>query len=417
MEWWWRPVAERIVCDVAIVGVGPAGIAAAEAAFKSGAKIVIVDENFEIGGQIFRAARKARHSAVRQFNADGIRLVMGASVVDIDPTGWLLCESLSGPVEIEFGQLILATGARELFLPFPGWTLPGVFGAGGLQALVKQGMSVRGKKVVVAGSGPLLLAVAKYLGRSGAHVQFIFEQAEQAEVRGLMLGLWRHPKKLIETFHYYGVARKFRPESWIVRAEGKDRLQSITMTNGTTTRKIETDYLACGFGLIPNTEAAALGGCRIENGRVWTDRFLRTSCEKIYAPGEATGIGGLDCARIEGKIAGLAATGNLPEAKEHFEARDKARALATKLEKAFALRPELKKLADDDTIVCRCEDVSFGEVKGRNNFREAKLQTRLGMGPCQGRVCGAACRFLFEWEAPSVRPPLLPAQVESLIER
>ena len=410
-------MAERIVCDVAIVGAGPAGISAAVAASKSDAKIAIVDENAVIGGQIFRAARRSRHSAVPNLNAQRIRLVMGASVVDIDPTGWLLCESLSGPVEIEFGQLILATGARELFLPFPGWTLPGVFGAGGLQALSKQGMSVRGKDVVVAGSGPLLLAVAKYLRRSGARVRYIFEQAEQAELRKLMLGLWRHPKKLLETFRYYGVARRFRPESWIVRADGKDCLQSITITNGTTSRKIETDYLACGFGLIPNTEPAALAGCRIENGRVWTDKFLRSSCEKIYAPGEATGIGGLDCAQIEGTIAGLAATGNLPEAKEHFESRDKARAFADKLEKAFALRAELKKLADENTIVCRCEDVPFGAIRDRKSFREAKLQTRLGMGPCQGRVCGAACGFLFDWETPSVRPPLLPARVESLIER
>lgn len=392
-------------------------MAAAAAASKSGASIVIVDENPEVGGQIFRASLGVRHSSSSLEDLKRTKLVMGASVVDIDPTGWLLCESLGGPVEIEFQQLILATGARELFLPFPGWTLPGVFGAGGLQSLVKQGHSVQGKRVVVAGSGPLLLAVAKYLGYSGARVLSILEQADQGPLRSLTVGLWRYPKKLAEAFGYYGIARKLRPESWVVRAEGNDRLQSISVTNGKTSQKIETDYLACGFGLIPNTEAAELAGCRIEDGKVWTDRFLRTSCEKIYAPGEATGIGGLDCARIEGTIVGLAASGNLPEAKELFEARDKARAFASLLEKAFELRPELKKLADEDTVVCRCEDVRFAEIKDRTSFREAKLQTRLGMGPCQGRVCGAACGFLLGWESPRVRPPLLPARVETLIER
>src|SRR5687768_15840337 len=119
-------------------------MAAAVAASKSGGSVVVVDENPDVGGQIFRASRGAWHSSCSVEDMNRAKLVMGASVVDIDPTGWLLCESLSGPIEIEFQLLVLATGARELFLPFPGWTLPGVFGAGGLQALVKQGFSVRG---------------------------------------------------------------------------------------------------------------------------------------------------------------------------------------------------------------------------------------------------------------------------------
>lgn len=408
---------ERIVCDIAIVGAGPAGLAAMEAASSSGANIALIDDNREIGGQIFRARQGVRSPSVRHCDLRKVRWVLGASVVDIDPTGWLLCESFEGPVEVEFQQLVLATGARELFLPFPGWTLPGVFGAGGLQALVKQGFSVRGKRVVVAGTGPLLLAVAKHLGGSGAKVLRIVEQAPTGSIRSVLNGLLRHPKKLKEGLGFFWTARKLRPGWNVVRAEGKDRLQSVTITDGRQTRTLETDYLACGFGLAPNTEAAELAGCRIEDGRVWTDRFLRTSCEKIYAPGEATGIGGLDCARIEGKIAGLAATGNISEAREHFQAREKARNFAELLEQAFALRPELKHILDDETIVCRCEDVRYGDIKGRKSFREAKLQSRLGMGPCQGRICGVACRFLFDWEAPGVRPPLLPTRVETLIER
>lgn len=408
---------ERIVCDIAIVGAGPAGLAAMDAATTSGASVAIIDENREVGGQIFRAYQGRRNRAVRQIEFRNVNLVLGASVVDIDPTGWLLCESLEGPVEVEFQQLVLATGARELFLPFPGWTLPGVFGAGGLQALVKQGLSVRGKRVVLSGTGPLLLAVARFLSHSGASVLTIAEQARPSDIRRVVYSLLRNPKKLMEAMEFWWTVRKLYPGWYVVRAEGNHHLESVTITNGKSSRKLDTDYLACGFGLIPNTEAAELAGCRIEDGRVWTDRFLRTSCDKIYAPGEATGVGGLGCARIEGKIAGLAASGNISEAKEYFKAREKARQFAAVLENTYALRPELKQLPEDQTIVCRCEDVRLGDIKNRKSFREAKLQTRLGMGPCQGRICGAACRFLLGWENPGVRPPLLPTRVETLIER
>jgi hypothetical protein len=136
---------------------------------------------------------------------------------------------------------------------------------------------------------------------------------------------------------------------------------------------------------------------------------------QIYSAGEATGIGGLELSLVEGEIAGLAAAGKRDEARKLFPIRDKHRKFADLLNRTFALRDELKHLAAPETIVCRCEDVTLERLKTHQSWRAAKLQTRCGMGPCQGRVCGGAVEFLFGWRAESVRPPALPVRVESLI--
>jgi hypothetical protein len=135
----------------------------------------------------------------------------------------------------------------------------------------------------------------------------------------------------------------------------------------------------------------------------------------VYAAGEATGIGGLELSLVEGEIAGLAVANRQHEAKKLFPVRQKQRGFARVLNETFALREELRDLVKDETIVCRCEDVTFGRLKAHESWRSAKLQTRCGMGPCQGRVCGAAVEFLFDWRVESVRPPILPVRVESLL--
>jgi hypothetical protein len=134
----------------------------------------------------------------------------------------------------------------------------------------------------------------------------------------------------------------------------------------------------------------------------------------VYAAGEATGIGGLDLSLVEGEIAGLAAAARREEARKLFGVRTKARDFARTLARTFVLREELKELPQAETIVCRCEDVRFESLKAHDSWRSAKLQTRCGMGPCQGRVCGPAVEFLFGWKTASVRPPLFPVRVESL---
>ncbi|HEU5131526.1 MAG TPA: hypothetical protein VFT26_05460, partial [Pyrinomonadaceae bacterium] len=178
---------------------------------------------------------------------------------------------------------------------------------------------------------------------------------------------------------------------------------------------VSCDYLACGFHLVPNLELAELLGCDIDNGAVAVDEFQQTSAMQVYSAGESTGIGGLELSLVEGEIAGLAVAGKHDEARRLFPARTKQRRFADLLNRTFALRDELKTLAEAQTIVCRCEDVTFDRLRGHDSWRAAKLQTRCGMGPCQGRICGSAVEFLFDWKAESVRPPILPVRVQSLL--
>jgi NADPH-dependent 2,4-dienoyl-CoA reductase/sulfur reductase-like enzyme len=155
-------------------------------------------------------------------------------------------------------------------------------------------------------------------------------------------------------------------------------------------------------------------GCKILNGAVVVDEFQQTSVPHVYAAGEATGIGGLELSLVEGEIAGLAAAGKRNEAEKLFRVRAKGQGFARILNETFALRKELRDLVKSETIVCRCEDVSFGRLQAHDSWRAAKLQTRCGMGPCQGRVCGSAVEFLFNWKVESVRPPVFPVRIESL---
>ena len=183
---------ERVTADVAVVGLGPAGVAAAVRAAEVGARVVALDEAHAPGGQIWRhreASRGALPAQARRWigrllklPASRCRVLQGATVVDAPAPGVLLAVAGEIPLRIDATATILATGARERFLPFPGWTLPGVLGVGGAQALVKSGASVRGLRVVIAGSGPLLLPVAATWARAGARVLCVAEQASFARV-------------------------------------------------------------------------------------------------------------------------------------------------------------------------------------------------------------------------------------------
>jgi hypothetical protein len=165
---------------------------------------------------------------------------------------------------------------------------------------------------------------------------------------------------------------------------------------------------------VPNTELAELLGCELRNGFVSVNEFQGSSCENVFCVGEPVGIGGVETALIEGQIAGHVSAGKIERARELFKKRDAARKFATLLEEAFVLREELRGLPAPDTFVCRCEDVTFSRLTRHSGWRDAKLHTRCGMGPCQGRVCGPAAEFLFGWKVDSVRPPIFPARVESL---
>jgi NADPH-dependent 2,4-dienoyl-CoA reductase/sulfur reductase-like enzyme len=411
--------------DVVVIGAGPAGLAAACRASAARASVCLVDDNPRPGGQIWRASlgRVSPHAVPWISTAArlGVRMIAGARVFAAPGPGRLALETAGGePLDLRYRSLVLATGARERFVPFPGWTLPNVMGAGGLQALANAGLPVRGKKVVVAGSGPLLPAVARYLRHAGAGVRLIAEQAPLTALARFASSLLRHPHKLADALILGGslAGVRYLASSWPVSAQGDGRLQSVTLGRGGKTFTEPCDYLACGFGLAPNTELASLLGCRMSASAmgegVAVDDYQQTSVEGVYGAGEITGIGGLDLALIEGEIAGHAATGQPERASRLFEARRRQRHFAQSLARSFALREELKRLAADDTLVCRCEDVPLGRIRASTGWREAKLQTRCGMGPCQSRVCGPAVEFLLGWKPDSVRPPLFPVTVSSL---
>jgi len=406
--------------DVAVVGAGPAGIAAALAAADSGRTVGLIDDNPAAGGQIWRAAyNSARPPASStwfgRLQKSAVQIVRGTRVFHA-ANSELAAESDDSAIQISYGKLILATGARELFLPFPGWTLPNVMGAGGLQALVKSGLDISGKRIVIAGTGPLLLAVAAYARKCGAKVIGICEQTTRPRMARFGLKMMLVPGKAAEAVRFAYDLRGIPhwTDCWPVAAFGNRRVETVRISREGQTSEIECDYLACGFHLIPNVELPRMCGCRLQENLVRVDEYQQTSVPGIFCAGEPTGIGGLDLALVEGEIAGYAATNWGDRAKHLFVKRARFQKVVRILQEAFPLRPELKNLARPDTLVCRCEDVPHERLSEHGGWRAAKLHTRCGMGPCQGRVCGPAAEFLFGWQNDSVRPPLFPVRCSSL---
>ena len=415
-----------LATDILVVGAGPAGLAAAQAASDAGRKVTVLDDNPLPGGQIWRggsahapdARARAALAALAHPNTD---YRPGTRVIAAPGSNQLLVETPTGGMTLTYNRLILAGGARERLLPFPGWTLPGVTGAGGLQALVKGGWPIAGKRVVVAGSGPLLLAVAATLKARGAKVLRIAEQAPPAALRRFATGLARFPARLAQAVRLrlalWDVA--YGGDAYVEEALGDASLHAVRLRIGAQSRTLEADYLACGYGLVPNLELAQALACPLATGpdggpAVAVDRYQLTGVPDVFAAGELTGIGGVDKAVLEGRIAGLAAVGRLAGAEALLPARERSQAFARALAELGRLRPELNTLARPETLVCRCEDVSHGELAGLGSWREAKLLTRCGMGACQGRTCGVACATLFGWERPGQRPPLQPASLATL---
>jgi D-hydroxyproline dehydrogenase subunit alpha len=413
---------ERHRFEIVVIGAGPAGLAAACAAAEAGRTVAVLEASPWPGGQIWRGGPTAAGPAEgqrwsRRLSRSGARLFCRTTAFAAPAPRVLLAEAPGNVREFSWQKLILAPGARELFLPFPGWTLPGVLGPGGLHALAKAGWPVAGRRVVVAGSGPLLLAAADGLKRRGAHVCLIAEQAPWSQVMRFGAGLLRFPEKLLQ-----GVGIKtrlltvpYRCGAWAIRAEGAERLEQVTLTDGSKSWTERCDYLACAFNLVPNDELPRLLGCATAEEVVQVDEFQETTVQDVFCAGEPTGVGGADCALVEGQIAGLAAAGRPDQARDHFACRARWHRFRRALSAAFSLRPELRQLATPDTVVCRCEDVRRRQLEPYDNWRAAKLHTRCGMGACQGRTCGSAIRVLFGWHNESLRPPLFPVTLGALV--
>ncbi|MBI3727484.1 MAG: FAD-dependent oxidoreductase [Burkholderiales bacterium] len=408
--------------DILIIGAGPAGLAAALAAANQSSIITVIDENQAPGGQIWRGGpaswRDERaHDLWRALaNCLNVRIVYGVRIVATSADKEFLLETPGGAQKLTWNKLIICSGARELLLPFPGWTLPGVTGAGGLQALIKGGMPVEGKRVAVAGSGPLLLAVAETVIRAGGKVVSIIEtKSSQNLIRFFLALLKSHRGKLLQSLKLFWQLKRvrYRHNARVITAHGEQRLLGISLQQGDKKIDLSCDLLACGFGLLPNLEIGTLLGCEIRDGCIVVDTNQASTRADVWVAGEACGIGGVDKALAEGHIAGLAAIGLAAES-DAIACRAHARQFADLLKQSFAIDDSLRKLCKSDTLVCRCEDVSARQLREHSDWRTAKLMTRAGMGACQGRICGAACQFMFGWDAPGLRQPVFPTKTSTL---
>jgi NADPH-dependent 2,4-dienoyl-CoA reductase/sulfur reductase-like enzyme len=231
------------------------------------------------------------------------------------------------------------------------------------------------------------------------------------------LGLWNRPAILAQAIRYRAgfLGAPYRTGIWIKTADGNGRLERVTLTNGAKQWTVDCDLLCSAFGLVPNLELARLAGCRLQDGFVATDEVQETNVEGVYAAGEPTGIGGVDMALAEGSVAGYAAAGRSNETVPWALRRDQQRRYVAELTNGFQLRPELKTLAGTETIVCRCEDVRLGALNPEWTMRQAKLYTRTGMGPCQGRICGSALQHLYGWTPEIPHAPVEPVPVSALL--
>ncbi|AUX73408.1 FAD/NAD(P)-binding oxidoreductase [Erwinia pyrifoliae] len=408
----------KLAANVLIIGAGPAGMAAAIAAASTGADVLVIDDNPRPGGQIWRAGPGSRLPRVALKHLENflhdprIKLLPQTRLImQVAPEQFLL-ETPDKALQVTAGRLIICSGARELFIPFPGWTLPGVTGAGGLQALIKSGLDVSGQRVVIAGSGPLLLASAHSAGKQGAKVVQICEQQNIRTLSRMLAQLWRWPGKVAQALALSNL--HYRPASYVVSAHGEGKLEYVMINQRGRLRKVYCDRLACGYGLRPNVQIAQLLGVNTARGAVVVNSDQQTTCAHIYAAGECTGVGGSELSLAEGFIAGFQAIGAWQKCAPWRQAKSSWSRFAGLLQQTFELDERLKTLVTDETILCRCEDVAFGSVKNAAGLKQAKMQTRCGMGACQGKICHASLGWLKNWSAEQARPPIVTARLETL---
>jgi len=422
--------------DVVVVGAGPGGVAAALEAAEAGAAVVLVDEGPTPGGQFYRQvpepfrirrprAEGPRYAAgaalLRRLRASGVDRLPDSLVWSIFQDGTLGILREGRAEELRGRRLILAPGAQERPVAFPGWTLPGVMMGGAAQALLVAQRVLPGRRVLLAGVGPLQLQLASRLTRAGAAVLEILEAsaALPTSAANLLRGLG-HWGKLWEGAGYWLDLKRsgtpYRPRHVPVRALGGERLEAVVVAEVDgegrvrpgTERTLEADTLCLSYGFLPAVQLPRLLGCRVvydEAAGGWStchDAEQQTSLPNVYVAGEVGGIGGAEVALEEGRLAGLAACRSLGKGRGDHPERERrcrrrlarGRAFARLAAGMMRVPPALFELITDDTIICRCENVTARQLldaigpAGEESLRGVKIQTRAGMGLCQGRMCG-----------------------------
>ncbi len=413
--------------DLLIVGAGPAGMAAAATAAYLGLTVALLDEQPAPGGQIYRAitGSGASRGAIlgedylsgaglaEALDNERITVIPGATVWQIDEEGRLAYSQDGQARRIAGRRILLATGALERPMPIPGWTLPGVMTAGAGQILLKQS-GIVAEAAVLAGSGPLLYLLARQMIRAGAPPLALVEtqtSGDLARARRHLPGAlrdWRLLAKgagMLAEIRRAGV-RRYRASSQL-RVEGREAAEALSFHSAGKEERIACRNVLLHHGVVPNTQATR--ALRLEHRwdarqrcfRPDCDAFGATALEQIYLAGDGSGIGGAGVAETEGRLAALAIACSLDriDGRERDRravplkaARKRDLAARAFLDTAYppyagALQPA------DETLVCRCEEVTAGQIRGYAALgckgpNQTKAFGRPGMGPCQGRYCG-----------------------------
>ncbi len=415
--------------DLVVIGAGPAGMAGVVTATECGLSVLVLDEQLEPGGQIYRAiVRNAGRRMdllgsdyakgaplAKAFAESGAARQPNAEVWRVDPDGHVTYTVAGQARQVQGRRLLLATGAMERPVPIPGWTLPGVMGAGGAQVLLKSAGLVPEGRIVLAGSGPLLLLVAQQLIDAGAIVAAVLETVRFADYLAAsahVLGALRAPEYLRK-----GMAMRRRIKAAGVpvisavsglAAEGKETLARVRFRKDGRDRDLEADILLLHEGVVPNVQITRQLDCAhrwVEPQRYWapeTDDWGNTSVDGVLVAGDGGGIAGAEAAEAAGRLAALDAACQLEriskgerdaQAAPWRRALRRHRAVRPLLDALY--RPKAERLVpeDDATVVCRCEEVTAGMIRegvalGATGPNQLKAYMRCGMGPCQGRMCG-----------------------------
>lgn len=400
---------------IAIIGAGPAGLAAAKVAAESGAHVIVLDSAPRPGGQYWRHRDDVQgyksHRASAYFDSiissSNVTYIHGAQVWSAvrnedSTTLNYIHQGIERTITVE--KLILATGAYDRSIPFSGWELPGSMTPGAAQALLKGHGVIAGKKILVSGTGPFLLPVAVGLAEAGADVLGIVEAHSPLRWLRSPLALILNPQKALELLYYLRKIRKYALKVFFGRAvigfNGSSATLSKVKSNLDVTgeiSQIECDVVAAGWGFNPDVTLGGILGCnqRVDrDGSVIfsVDTQQRSSVENIWIAGEATGIGGADLALAEGEIAARSAlNGSIPFSLKFKRLR--LQLFATALQRSYPVGNGWQGWIREETKICRCEEVSHGEIcqsvteLSAQDSRTSKLFTRAGMGLCQGRVC------------------------------